>query len=475
MSYNDGFNIRSVPWPTNTPVSGNSLVYDGTNWVASTISGSGGGGSDFSYQQELFVSKNGNDSTGIGSVLNPFASVGAAMAAVSDASPTKRYVIRVSAGDYTESSALNIKPNVFVVGSGQDGVRITAPSFGLDASFTGSADNRSGMANLFTIGAHNYNFGTVTSTAGKLYFRDVTFTYVSSAADAAVTITGTNAINQAQFDSCTFFGTITFSGVNVGVFTNNKCFTTIVLNQHSSVATVLNAAGGFADGLTATAAVNNFSRRCSVFARSMKFDGTVTVDGPSAYFDYTVSSLPPAGATVLNGGNLVKADYAEPSAGGANIQLSNLDVPTAVNNSIIPAATNTVYSGDFGKEWFFNFAYVFASTGNELYITTYSSSFGSDSSGKDIWITPDGAGLDADANGGNIYLQTATTTGTGTRGIVQVDARILELTGSTAMSGNVLYTPATSSHWNPQPTTIKEAIDRIASAIYALNGNNPIT
>jgi hypothetical protein len=530
MSFNDGFTKNSIPVPAVTPVSGNALVYDGNGWVAGTVSGGGGGTGDitsvtagtnltgggasgdvtlnlsssvvglnniettnltasninvngvdllnFKFAQEVFVAKNGNDSTGIGSVLNPFASVGAAIAAVSDASPAKRYVIRVSAGVYSETSALNIKPNVFVVGSSQDGVRITAPAFGLDASFTGNADNRSGMANLFTVGAHNYNFGTVTSTAGKLYFRDVTFNYVSSAADAAVTITGTNSVNQAQFDNCTFFGTITFSGVSVGVFTNNKCFTSIVLNQHSSVATVLNAAGGFADGLTATAAVNNFSRRCSVFARSMKFDGTVTVDGPSAYFDYTVSSLPPAGATVVSGGNLVKADYRDftlPEFTGANRQLSNLDVPTAVNNSIIPAATNTVYSGDFGKEWFFNFAYIYASTGNEMYITTYSSSFGEDSSGKDIWIVPDGAGLKTDASGGNIYLQTATTTGTGNRGIVQVDARILELTGSTAMSGNVLYAPATSSHWNPQPTTIKEAIDRIASAIYALNGNNAIT
>ena len=45
MSFNDGFNIRSVPWPPNTPVSGNSLVYNGTQWVAADVSGSGGGGS----------------------------------------------------------------------------------------------------------------------------------------------------------------------------------------------------------------------------------------------------------------------------------------------------------------------------------------------------------------------------------------------------------------------------------------------
>lgn len=44
MSFNDGFNIRAVPWPPNTPVSGNSLVYNGTQWVAADVSGSGGGG-----------------------------------------------------------------------------------------------------------------------------------------------------------------------------------------------------------------------------------------------------------------------------------------------------------------------------------------------------------------------------------------------------------------------------------------------
>lgn len=47
MSFNDGFNIRSVPWPSNTPVSGNSLVYNGNQWVAANVSGSGAGSSDW--------------------------------------------------------------------------------------------------------------------------------------------------------------------------------------------------------------------------------------------------------------------------------------------------------------------------------------------------------------------------------------------------------------------------------------------
>ena len=46
MSFNDGFNIRSLPWPPNTPVSGNTLVYNGTQWISANISGSGGGSGD---------------------------------------------------------------------------------------------------------------------------------------------------------------------------------------------------------------------------------------------------------------------------------------------------------------------------------------------------------------------------------------------------------------------------------------------
>lgn len=42
VSFNDGFNIRSVPWPANTPVSGNSLVYDGTQWIAADSGGASG-------------------------------------------------------------------------------------------------------------------------------------------------------------------------------------------------------------------------------------------------------------------------------------------------------------------------------------------------------------------------------------------------------------------------------------------------
>lgn len=383
----------------------------------------------FKYDQEVFVAKNGSDLTGTGAALKPFASISAALAAITDAAPSKRYAILVQAGSYTEVSALNLKPDVFIVGATKDAVRIQADSFGLDSSFSGAGDKRSGITNAIIVGACSFDMSAVTSNEGKLFFEDVSFSNSFS-------LTGNSSINQAQIDSCTFFNTITFSGFNVGVFSNNRCFTSIVLNQHPSVATVLNATGGFADSLTVTASVSNFNRRCSVFTRGLKFDGTVTVNGPSAYVDYTVGSLPSNGATVLNGGNLVSVDF------GANKALSNLVFPTAVNNPIMPATTNATNFGDWGKQWFWNFGYLHASTGTDCYLASYPSSFGAESAaGKNVFIIADAAGLASNINGGGVGLYSNNATGTGASGIIEVETG----TAVNGNSGNIMLLTGTVS------------------------------
>lgn len=410
---------------------------------------------NITHDIEVFVTKNGSDVTGNGSLLRPFASVGAAMAAITDAAPTKRYAIYLAAGRYTETNPLNLKANVFIIGLNQDAVGITAPSYGLDASFTGGDDNRAGISNCLVLGgASTFNFTTVTSTAGKLYFRNASF-------GSAVTLTGyNNATVQAQFSGCQMFGVFTIQGVNVGVFNDNFLFTNIVLNQSEfgGVPTILNATGGTAGNLTITAAVNDFNRRCSVFTHSMKFDGTVTVDGPAAYLDYTVSSMPSSGPVSVNGGNLVVADFSA-SANAANTALSNLAFPTAVNNPIMPANTNATNFGDWDKQWFWSFAYLHASTGTDCYLISYPSSFGAEASaGKNVYLIADGAGVAeninggeigaftnstsgtgnsgnialntgtaADGNSGSIALETGTVSGSGTRGIIELDGRLVDI------------------------------------------------
>jgi hypothetical protein len=379
---------------------------------------------NFNYDQTMYVAKNGNDSTGTGGQHSPFLTITAAMNAISDASPTKRYCIKVAAGNYTEAS-LALKANVFIVGEGQkDSVRITGavsmgPSFMANSSF----DNRSGFSMVSLLSVCDFNWNTVQSAAGKLYFNEVTFA-------STVSLYGyNNAIAQAQFDSCVIFGAMTISGINVGVYTNNVNYANITLNQHPNggMATILSTAGGYCAGtVSLVTSVTDFNRRCSLFARSFWMNA-LTVNGASSYADVTYSSLPSAGPTILNGGNVV---YINPSSTGANTQLSNLAFPTAVNNPIMPAVTSNTNLGDWGKQWNWTFSYVHGSSGSDCYVISYPSSYAPDSSGREVGIYADGAGLQTNVNGGNITLGTSAVSGTGIRGKVQVDARELDMTSS---------------------------------------------
>jgi hypothetical protein len=362
--------------------------------------------------QTKIVSKGGNDATGDGTLSKPYATIAAAMASIADASPTKRYAIKVEAGAYTEG-ALTLKPNVFVIGDLKEAVRVTATSVAMDATFNqaSSIDSRSGMARIILNGACNFDWLAVGSTAGKLYFTEVSF-------GSAVTMNGgTNAIAQAQFDSCQFFGTLTVSGINVGVFKDNICFGNVTMNQHPNggMATILNAFGGHIGGtLTLTTTVDNFGRRCSAFLRGMYIENLV-VNGVSSYADADLISQGKSVPQLLNGGQLI-----------AMTPRVNHDLETKM---LKPLANNSHNNGDWGKQWMFNFAYVHASAGTDMYILSAMENYdpAGDTAGKTIFIQPDAYGLQANANGGNIELETAAVSGTGIRGKVKINARELDM------------------------------------------------
>jgi hypothetical protein len=370
------------------------------------------------FSQTVYVAKNGNDTTGNGSLQKPYLTIQAAMNSITDATPTKRYVIKLLAGDYTESS-VSLKANVFIIGESRESTKITG-SVSLNANFSGSADNRSGFSQLSLISSCDFNWNTVTSAAGKLYFNEVSFS-------SSLNFYGyNNPIAQCFFDTCLMFGSMTVSGINVGVYTNNVNFGNVTLTQHpnASMATILVATGGYCSGtVSLVTTVNNFPRRCALFARSYWMDA-ITVNGLSSYADVTDSSVPSAGATILNGGNLIRINESN-----AKTNLSNLVYPTTVNNPIMPATTDATNMGDWGKQWLWNFGNVHASTGTDLFLISYPSSFAPDSVGKNIGIYTDGAGLQNNANSGNIDIATAAVTGTGIRGKVTIDARELDISG----------------------------------------------
>jgi hypothetical protein len=53
---------------------------------------------------------------------------------------------------------------------------------------------------------------------------------------------------------------------------------------------------------------------------------------------------------------------------------------------------------------------------------------------------------------------------------------LLEEAMATEVAGaeNAAYTPATSGNWDGDPATLKEAIDRLAAAVYTLDTDTPI-
>lgn len=358
---------------------------------------------EIAIEAVVHVEKGGDDATANGSLARPYATIMGAINSITDASVNKRYVIKVAPGAYSETN-LKLKAGIFILGDSRDTVRITSSStITLDSSFSGSGDHRSGFQQCIVVSACDFDWSTVTSAAGKLYFNEVSFS-------STVRLYGhNNALAQAQFNSCTFFGKLTVSGINVGSHTNCFHFNNIDLLQHPNggMATILNAAGGNVGSILIQTTVSDFSRRCSLFARNFFCDG-MTVDGPSSYADGTISSFPKTGATKLNGGNIV--------------QLNEIS-----HSRFAPNESNAHNLGDWGKQWMWHFAYIHATSGTDMYLGTYPSAFGADSAGKSVYIMPDLAGLQPNVNGGDIVLATAAVSGTGVKGKVALDVRELDM------------------------------------------------
>jgi len=361
---------------------------------------------DFSIGQVVWVSKNGSDTTGNGGQHKPFLTITKAFTAITDASPSKRYVVHVGAGAYTESSVA-LPSNVFVIGESKESVRISgAVSMGVWTQDNAGSDDRSGFSMVSLLSAANFDWNTAKSRAGKLYLNEVVF-------GSTLNMNGyDNAIAQAQFDSCIIFGAVTISGINVGVFSNNTCYGNITLNQHPNggMATILSASGGYCSStVRQNTTVNDFGRRCASFLRSFSSENLI-VDGPSSYADFGIDSGSKNGIQVLNNGNIVP-------------------INSILSQRLVPNATNTHNLGDWGKQWMYNFGYIHASSGTDLYLTSVGESYdpAGDIAGRSINIESDGYGLKPNINGGDINLVTAATSGTGLRGRIKLDGKEIDV------------------------------------------------
>jgi hypothetical protein len=175
------------------------------------------------------------------------------------------------------------------------------------------------------------------------------------------------------------------------------------------MASILVATGGYCSGTVRfNTTANDFNRRSAGFLRGFSSENLI-VDGPSSYCDHTIDSGSKNGSQALNGGNIVPMN-------------------AVISHRIVPNVTNSYNLGDWSKQWMFSFAYVHASSGTDLYLSSLGASYDAagDDAGRAVHIEADGYGLKPNVSGGDINLLTASASGTGIRGKIKLDAREID-------------------------------------------------
>lgn len=157
--------------------------------------------------ETVYVSaSDGSDTTGNGAFNNPFATVAHAMTTITDAAVGKKYVIDVSPGAYGQ--AIAIKPFVWVRGSDPTSCSLGA-AITLDASWGSGSNPVAGFDNVtLAFVAPNFDFRSLSSGQGKLFFNNVTFT------GKPVFTAFTNA-NEVTLQDCYCIAGYTQTGINM--------------------------------------------------------------------------------------------------------------------------------------------------------------------------------------------------------------------------------------------------------------------
>jgi hypothetical protein len=211
--------------------------------------------------QTRFVSKGGSDATGDGSIFNPFLTVAAALASITDASSAKPYQVNVGPGVFSE--AFLYKPFCFVAGAGQLATTISNPNAQqLDASFSAAGTQDTGLSSA-TVGANlSCDFSAVASPGAGRFF------LIDCVVDANLTFTGNNSTNRAIIqNSPALKAGRTYTVTNIAAFASaSSTQVTWIVNATSTISTFL-----FVDVITTALTINGTSGTNTAFVIASSF------------------------------------------------------------------------------------------------------------------------------------------------------------------------------------------------------------
>src|SRR5579859_295812 len=237
----------------------------------------------------------GSDTTGSGSAINPYATVGKALSTITTASNTQRYSIMVS-GITTESATVTLKPWVNIIGTGFVATRLLGvTTFTFGTNFNNTASANVVIKSLSTNG--NWSLAPTGTGTNFVYFDDVLL-------GGSISYTGRTSVANSDniiFANSTPGGAVTISDVNVTSFnseyggditsTISGTHTITYLSQADSLNNInITTAGGV---------LNTFLAAADVIL------GTVTVTGTGAKFSYDPVSYPQTAISLITGGTAV--------------------------------------------------------------------------------------------------------------------------------------------------------------------------
>jgi hypothetical protein len=290
------------------------------------------------FSNMIYVDVNGNDTTGTGTITKPFASIYKAMLSITDATPTQRYAIKVGVGFFTETENIVHKPNVWIIGENTYSTRVTfSGTYSLDASFSGTADNRFGFYSIFIDGVMNWNFLTVTATNARMYNRSCQF-------NKAISFTAYQSTTRCYMFDCETYSTFNITG---GSSWYHNCSFNGLITVYSDA----NSANQFFISSTLT---NGLTVNCSgtqysdVWLVNSQIRSTLVTIG-YAGLHYSFGCLPPkawrtisAQTTASSLGNETITDmlFSRTVAGFPTYYATNKDYIVAVTNTSAPS---TIY------------------------------------------------------------------------------------------------------------------------------------
>lgn len=427
-----------------------------------------GGGSTVTFAQQFYVAKNGNDGTGDGSLSKPYLTIGAALTAAGAVADTEYVRINVSPGTYTENLTITRRRTV-LWGSGsapQTPVTTVAGTITINpATATDRFNDLIAFYGLVLTSLAGSTSAAVGCTGTQLYAVVITSCYVATAnaGFAALSCDNSNA------SRCTITLRQTTVARTVGTGTANVCDFTRGDVRFDTVLVQATATGAYS-GI-------NLANNATLNAEN------TIVDVSGAAPAINVTGAYASGAKLQwNSGTVYSRNNA---AGAPALYLSNTSSVAALltNTQLMTEYTGAglvtidgVFTSPFPTFYFSNLT--FYPNSSSVTNSTVAAALAAVAQRLTTYgilpATNGGTGQSSYTTGDLLYASSATALSKLTAGAAGT-ALLSAGPGVAPAWGPLPYSAATPAQWaTSAPTTVKAALDRLASAVYALRGSSPI-